>query len=196
MKIKLFILCFSLLSLNSFGQRKKTVNKPKIATVLAKLDNVSVEILKNNLYVFNTKVGKDSKTDTIILKMNIQKSMPIDCKISVVNLKPNQFYIISWVENEITTTKLKTEEATTVFTEICDFSSKTKVFSNFQKTTKIKEIRFLDVNQTVSETIDKIRKEGNEFKIQPDGIVIQTNKKGEIRWIYNPKEKIYVLKQK
>lgn len=196
MKIKFLIVCLFLLSLNSFAQRKKPVNKPNAASVLAKLDNVSVEILKNNIYLFNSKTGKDAKKDTIVLKMNVQKAPPTDCKISVVNSKSNQFYVVSWTENEITTTRLKTEDATTIFTEICDFSTKTKVFSNFQKTTKIKEIRFFDAKETVSETIDKLRKEGNEFKIQPDCEVIQTNKKGEIKWIYSPAEKVYVLKKK
>jgi hypothetical protein len=184
------------MSLNTFGQRKKIVKKSISGTLITKLDKVSAEMFRNNLYLINNVAGSITKNDTIVLKSNFQKSLPLNPKITILNSKGNQFYVVVWIENEITTTKTKTEDATTVFTEVCDFSNKTKVLSNFQKTTKIKEIRFLDSNQTVSETIDKVRKEGNEIKTLADGDILLTNKKGETKFTYSPTEKTYILKKK
>lgn len=118
--------------------------------------------------------------------------MPSDCKITPFNSKGVKFYAVSWTEKAITETKLKTEEATTTFTEICDFTSKSKVLSNAQTTTKISEIVFLDKNQTVSETREKVRREGFEFSITPDGDVILKNKSQENRLSYNATEKKFV----
>ena len=189
-------MCFVFMTLNTFGQRKKIVKKPISGVVITKLDKVAAEFFKNTLYVIIPSITDATQKDTIILKPDVQKNAILNPTISLIKTKTNQFYAVSWTENNLTTTKLKTEDATTIFTEICDFSTKLRVLSNFQKTTKIKEIRFFDANQTVSETIDKVRKEGNEIKILPDGDVILINKKGETKLTFSPAEKIYVIKKK
>jgi len=196
MKTKILILLIIFMCSNTFGQRKKIVKKPLSGSPIAKLDKVSAEIFNGKFYIINNTNDAEALLDTIFLKIDVEKSAVLNAKISTINLKQNQFYVISWTENEIVTSKLKTEDITTVFTEICDFSSKMKVFSNFQKTTKIKEVRFLDANQTVSETVDKLRKEGNEINILPDGDVVLINKKGQTKLTYNLADKAYVLKKK
>jgi hypothetical protein len=118
--------------------------------------------------------------------------LPKECKILPFLAKNVKLYNISWIENKVTETKLKTEDATTVFTEICDIASKTKLLSNAQTTTKIKEIHFLDAKQTVSETIQKVRNEGSVLSLTKEGDVILKNKTQESRLIYNPTENKFV----
>lgn len=193
MRTAIFIFTLAFMCLTTYGQRKKVVKKvASSSNIVAKLGKVSAEVYKNNFYVTNLKALSAIEKDTISLKSFAERQFPLNTKIITITPKSNQFYVISWTENEISTSKLKTEDATTTFTEICDFTTKTKVLSNFQKTTKIKEIRFLDVNQTVSETIDKVRKEGNELKILPEGDVVLSNKKGDTKMTYSPIEKKYI----
>lgn len=187
-KIILFLalaLCFNPI----YSQKKKTPQKTT-SSVLAKSENLTVEIIKSNLCLLV--VNKETKKDTIVLKSNIENSLPKECKILPFLAKNVKLYSIFWIENKVTETKLKTEDATTVFTEICEISSKTKLLSNAQTTTKIKEIHFLDAKQTVSETIQKVRNEGSALSLTKEGDVILKNKTQESRMIYNPTNNTFV----
>lgn len=189
MKKILLLFIFSLMFNIVYSQKKKTPQKTT-SSVLAKSENLSVEIIKNNLCLLV--VNKETKKDTIVLKNNIENSLLKDCKILPFSTKNVKLYSISWIENKITETKLKTEDATTVFTEICEIATKTKLLSNVQTTTKIKEIHFLDAKQTVSETIQKVRNEGSALSLTKEGDVILKNKTQESRMIYNPTNNTFV----
>jgi|JI10StandDraft_1071094.scaffolds.fasta_scaffold97657_2 hypothetical protein len=187
-KIILFLalaLCYN----SIYSQKKKTPQKTT-SSVLAKFENLSVEIIKNNLCLLI--LNKEAKKDTIVLKNSIENSLPKECKILPFSAKNVKLYNISWIENKVTETKLKIEDATTVFTEICELASKTKLLSNAQTTTKIKEIHFLDAKQTVSETIQKVRNEGSVLSLTKEGDVILKNKTQESRMIYNPTNNTFV----
>ena len=62
---------------------------------------------------------------------------------------------------------------------------KKQVFSNTQITNKITEIVFLDRLKTASETQEKVRREGFEFVLNPDGTLIQRSKTQENKWVYD-----------
>ena len=188
--ICIVLICFT----SGYGQKKKPVKKtPTTTSILAKTENLTAEIVKSNFYLF---IGNATKKDTILIKALDVNKMLTDCKITSFTAKGNKLYVVSWLEKTITETKLKKEEALTTFTEVCDISSKSKVLSNAQTTTKITEIVFLDKNQTVSETREKLRKEGFEFTITAEGDVILKNKAQENRMSYSGTDKKFVSAKK
>ncbi|MBC7440004.1 MAG: hypothetical protein H7250_08485, partial [Flavobacterium sp.] len=109
--------------------------------------------------------------------------------------KGKKLFLISWSENAVTTTKLKTEDALMVFSEIVNFETKSKVLSNTQTTVNIREIHFLDAKQTVSETLQKVRREGFVLNLNPDGDVILKNKTQENKLTYNTDKNLFVAKK-
>ena len=189
--MKKILLLFIISSIfNTVYSQKKKSSQQISSSVLAKSDNLSVEIVKNNLCLLIA--NKGAKKDTIVLKNKVDNSLPKECKIQSFLAKNLKLYSISWIENKLTETKLKTEDATTVYTELCDIASKTKLLSNAQTTTKIKEIHFLDTKQTVSETIQKVRNEGFVLSLTKEGDVILKNKTQENKLTYNPTENKFV----
>jgi len=189
MKKIILFLALALCCHSIYSQKKKS-SQPISSSVLAKSDNLSVEIVKSNLCLLIA--NKGAKKDTIVLKNKVDNSLPKECKIQSFLAKNVKLYSISWIENKLTETKLKTEDATTVYTELCDIASKTKLLSNAQTTTKIKEIHFLDTKQTVSETIQKVRNEGFVLSLTKEGDVILKNKTQENKLTYNPTENKFV----
>jgi hypothetical protein len=188
---RICILVLSLFASFGYGQKKKPVAKAPVATntVVAKADNISAEIAKGNFYLF---INTNGKKDTVLIKTIDPKKMPAAGKITPFKAKGAQLYALSWTETANTETKLKKESSLTTFTEIYDLPSKTKVLANAQITTTISEIVFLDKNQTVSETQQKLRREGFEFILLPDGDVILKNKAQENKMTYSATEKKYV----
>lgn len=172
-----------------YSQKKKTPQKTT-SSVVAKSDNVSVEISKSSLFLLIS--NKGVKKDTILLKTIDEHSLPTECKILPFLVKGVKLYSVSWVEKKLTETKLKTEDATTVYTELCEVVSKTKLLSNAQTTTKVKELHFLDAKQTVSETVQKVRNEGFVLSLTKEGDVILKNKTQENKLSYNPTENKFV----
>jgi hypothetical protein len=185
---KILLVVVSLIAFSGFCQKKKSVKNPATTTsILAKSENLTAELVKNNFYLFINTIG--TKKDTILLKTFEGKNIPLDTKIVTFTAKNTQLYAVSWIEKTTTATKFKTEVATTTFTEVCELTSKSKVLSNAQTTTTIKEIHFLDTKQTVSETIEKLRKEGFEVIIATDGSIILKNKTQETKLQYNSEAK-------
>lgn len=178
--------------ISSFGfSQKKPVKKAAAPAnvVVAKADVVSAEVTKNNFYLF---INGKTKKDTMLIKAIDPKKLPADGKIVPFMAKGTQLYALSWTETTLTETKLKKEEAVTTFTEIYDVTSKTKVLENAQTTTKITEIVYLDTKQTVSETQQKLRKEGFEFSLTPTGDVVLKNKAQENKLSYSVADKKFV----
>jgi hypothetical protein len=190
MKKIILLFTFLLFYNSTFSQKSSSSKKATSSNVLAKIENISAEVVKNNFYLFIT--NKGAKKDTIILKSMDENKLPFQCKISPFVTKGIKLYSVSWTENKITETKLKTEDATTTFTEICNVTSKTKLLSNTQTTTKIKENHFLDAKQTASETIQKVRNEGLLLSITVEGDVILKSKTQENKMTYNPTENKFV----
>ncbi|MBP2281835.1 hypothetical protein H4V97_000153 [Flavobacterium sp. CG_23.5] len=191
MKKIILLLTLSFFCTTIFSQSNKSSKKSSSSLVLAKSENVSAEMNKNKFYLSFT--NKEEKKDTILLKTFDSNKVPLECKIEAFITKGTTLHKITWLEKKSAITKLKTEDAVTTVSVICDIASKTKVLTNEQTMTKIKEIHFLDVNQTVSETIDKIRNEGFECIVNKQGDVVLKNKGKENKMIYNPSDKKFVF---
>jgi hypothetical protein len=173
----------------TFSQKKKPAKTVASSSSLAKLNNLSVELIKNNLYLFID--NKGAKKDTMLLKNYEVKGTPTDCKITPFTAKGTTLHLISWTQNKVTETKDKTENRTEIYSEICNVATKTKPLSNLQATTKIKEIQYLDKLKTASQTVEKIGNEGFAFTLTKEGDVQLKNKTQEVKMIYNPASNVY-----
>lgn len=189
---KILLLFVLLISIATFAQKKKTAKKAKTpsATALAKADNLSVEMQKNDFVVAID--NKTASKDTILLSKFDNKSTPIDCKIQAFSAKGTPLYLVSWIEKSKIETKLSTEDIVTTNSVIINIANKSKVFSNKQLSSDIKLISYLDAKQTVSETIQKKHNEGFQLILLPDGDVTKKSKTKEIRLMYSPTEKMYI----
>ena len=188
MKKYLLIVTILFVATSTFGQKKKA-SKTAASSALAKVNNLSLELIQNNLYLFIE--NKGAKKDTILLKKYEVKGNPTDCKIKAFTTKGKPLHLISWAETNITESKEKTENKTMQYNEIWNVKTKTKAFSNLQTTTKIKEIQYLDKLKNASQTVDKIRNEGLAFTLTKEGDVNLKNKTQENNLSYNASSNVY-----
>lgn len=182
-KIFLF-LCVGLLSLNGFSQKKKAgAKKPTTtASALPKLDNLQVEIKGGNFQVAIAEKGKPS--DALIVKAVDGTFAPKDCKLSSFTASGVKLYLLTWTELNKAVTGKKTEDKTTVYNVIYETASKKQVYSNYQLTNHITEVVSLG-GTAATETQEKIRREGFEFVLNPDGSVTQKGKNQQMTFVYN-----------
>jgi len=192
-KVILFV-CVALLSVNGFSQKKKSGAKKPVATSgFAKIDNLVAEVKNGNFQVTINEKGKEK--DAMIVKAADANFAPTNTKLSSFNVKDVKLYLLTWTEIATTKTDLKTEVVTTIYTIIYEITSKKQVFSNSQITTNITEKVFLDKLKNASETQQRIRREGFEFTLNPDGTVTQKSKKQENKWMYDAVKMEYVAKK-
>ncbi len=184
----LILLCTAI----SYGQKKKAKGKApakSASTALAKADNLTAEIIKGNFFLF---ISNKNTKDTIGIKTVDANSLPKDCTIKPFTAKGIPLYLLTWTEETTTKTDLKTEIKTTLFSEVYDVSTKTKLFSNQQSTTNITEKVFLDRLKNASETQERVRREGFEFILTPEGDIQQKNKTQQNTFAFNATDKKYV----
>lgn len=184
MKKIYLMLIVSFLSIASFSQRKKApAQKGNETSALPKLDNFQVEVRNSNFQVAIIEKGKPK--DAIVVKTVDATFTPINCKLTSFSVNGVKLYLLSWTETSITKTELKTENMSMVYSVIYEMTAKKQVFSNYQLTNNITEKVFLDKNKTASETQEKIRREGFEFILNPDGSIIQKNKTQQNILVYD-----------
>jgi hypothetical protein len=164
---KSIVLILLLLSGCVYCQKGKKSSKATASPVIAKVDNISAELIKGNFYLFKNEKGV--KKDTMLLKSFEPKVTPTDCKITLFTTKNIPLYCISWTEKSKTETKLKKEDFLITQTQIWNPATKLQLHSNTQTEVKIKETVFLDKNKTASETQEKKRNEGYLFALTPEG---------------------------
>ena len=184
----LFALAFTITT--GFAQKKKTPVKSTKTASVAKVDNLTAEIKGKTFQLTISDKGKP--TDAIIVKELTNDVKPIDMKLSSFTANGTKLYLLQWTEKSNTKTDLKTEDITMIYSVIYEITSKKQVFSNYQKTTNIVEKVFLDRNKTASETQEKVRKEGFEFVLNPDGSVTQKSKNQENKWSYDAVKQEFV----
>lgn len=193
MKKTLFLILILLTASFSYGQKKggkkKAAAKPA-STALAKADNLTAEIVKGNFYLFIN--NAKAKKDTIGIKTVDENSLPKNCALKAFSAKGTPLYLLTWTEEQTTKTDLKTEVRSVLFSEVYDVPTKTKLFSNQQTTTNITEKVFLDRLKNASETQEKVRREGFEFSLTPDGDIVQKNKTQQNTFAFNAADKKYV----
>ena len=188
--IVFIVLC---ISPSLVAQKKKISKSTPTSSALAKAENVTVEMINKNLTVI--RANSTVKKDSVMLKDFTENSKATAVKITPFTAKGKKLFLISWTENVITTTKLKTEDAIIIFSEIVNFETKSKVLSNTQTTVNIKEFHYLDSKQTVSETVQKVRREGSELFLNPDGDVSLKNKTRENKLTFNVDKNLFVAKK-
>jgi hypothetical protein len=195
MKKIVILTLMALLSCNAYSQKKKpAAKKPATATSgLAKVDNLVAEVKKGNFQLTINENGKEK--DAIIIKPADANFKPTNCKLTAVTASGAKLYLLTWTEVTQQKTDLKTEDITTNFSVIYELASKKQVFSNTQTNTHIVEKVFLDKNKTASETREKMRKDGFELVLNPDGTVTQKGKKQDIKWVYDTVKIEYVVKK-
>lgn len=193
---KAILIFFVILCSNSnlLAQKKKIKKSSSTSsTFLAKAENATAELINSNLYLIET--GAGVQNDSVKLKSFSNGSKPNAVKITPFSTKGKKLFLVSWTENVLSTTNLKTENALIVFSEIVNFETKSKVLSNTQSTINITEIHYLDAKQTVSETLQKVRKEGFELVLNQDGDVSLKNKTQENKLTYKADKNAFVPKK-
>ncbi|MEW5675471.1 hypothetical protein ABGT15_04090 [Flavobacterium enshiense] len=190
MKKTFLLIVLSLITLTGYSQKKKGKSKAKAETgVLAKTDNLTAEKVKNEVHIY---VTADGKKDLLFSKPVDAKGVLSEVKITGFTTKEIPLYYISWTEKGTKKTDLKTEDYTSVVSEIWDVPTKTQLIGNDQRTTHIIEKVFLDRLKNASETQEKMRREGFEFSLLSNGDFILKDKKGETKYTYNTTDKKYV----
>lgn len=194
---KILLLLLTVLSVNAYCQKGKKSTKVASAakTVLAKSENLTAELLQNkDSYKFYLLSGKDS----LVIKFisgKIENKLPADCKITPFTAKGTKLYSISWLEKStVGDAKTKLENITETHTEIWDVANKAKVYDNVQTVNNITEIVWLDPNKTASKTQEKIRRDGFELTLTPEGDLLLKNKTQQDKFAYDPAQKKFVGK--
>ncbi|WP_130733676.1 hypothetical protein [Flavobacterium sp. J27] len=195
---RIFLVSLLILSTVCFSQKKKsTTKKSNAKTVLAKVDNISAEMISVNkqkqivLFVTNGNV-----LDTLKLKTSDNLDFkPLNFAISSYTTNNVKLYYVHWEENNVISTKLKKEDENFVESQIWNVSKKELLIGNIQKTSHIVETVFLDKNKTASETQERNRREGFEFNLLPNGDFILKNKTQQNTYTYNVTADKYEMKK-
>ncbi|QBZ98454.1 hypothetical protein [Flavobacterium sangjuense] len=187
-KVILFV-CVAVLSVNGFSQKKKSTT----ASALPKVDNLQVEIKKGNFQVTISEKGKTD--DALVVKAVDASFAPTNCKLSSFTASGVKLYLLSWTELSQIKSVKKTEDRTTIYSVIYEITSKKQVYSNYQLTNHITEIVSLG-GTAATETQEKMRREGFEFVLNPDGSIIQKNKTQQSAFVYDKDKMVFVPKKK
>lgn len=192
MKNSIYLVTF-LICLTSFAQKKKAANA-KTPAGFAKIDNLVVEI-KNK--TFQISINEKGKTiEALPIKEVDASFMPLNSKLISFTANGTKLYLLSWEEKSNTKTSTKMEDINTLNSKVFDIADKKELFTNSKITTKITEQVFLDKNKTASETQEKMRNEGFDFVLNPDGSITQKSKKMETKWVYDALKKEYLDSKK
>lgn len=194
MKKLFFLVVLFLIGFNSFAQKKKSSVKVKPLTVFAKVDNLVVEV-KNGTFQITINENGIAK-DAIEVKKADPKFAPTDCKLTPFKANGTQLYLLTWTVSTQTKTDLKTEDAAIIYSNIYELTSKKLVLSNKHVSNHIVEKVFLDKLKNASETQERKRSEGFEFKLNPDGSIIQKTKTQENKLVYDVAKMQYVIAKK
>lgn len=190
MRKTILIVALAMITAVGYSQKKKKGGpKAKAETgVLAKTDNLTAEKVKNEVHIYVTNEGKK---DLLFSKPVDAKRNLSEVKITGFKAKETPLYYISWTEKGTTKTDLKTEDATSIISEIWEVPTKTQVIANTQTTTHIVEKVFLDKGKNASETQERNRREGFEFTLLPTGDIVLKNKSQESKQSYDPESKMF-----
>lgn len=195
MKRIVLLVLITLLSINAYSQKKKPVAKKTTTTAtsgLAKVDNLVAEVKKGNFQVTINENGKEK--DAMIVKAADANFKPTNCKLTSFTGSGTKLYLLTWTEVVQIKSKQKTEDITNVYSVIYEIANKKQVFSNTQVTNHITEIVSLG-GTAATETQEKIRRDGFEFILNPDGTVTQKSKKQENKLVYDAAKMEFVTKK-
>lgn len=197
MKKLLFFFAALLICSAGYAQKsKKKSSKAKTTAAagpksLAKADNLSVDYAKNELFITITGTAKD----TVSLRRN-GLSEPTEVTLKPVTCSGNKLYVVTWTEKKKSgDVKTKLEDVTQKHTMIVDVASKSKVLANIESANHITEKVYLSADKYVSETQEKVRREGMECAVAADGSVVLKNKSTQTKLVYDATQKKFVAKK-
>ena len=189
------IVFVTLFSVSIFAQKVKSNTKQSnMTSSFAKFDNLVAEVKNGNFQLTINENGKEKAA--LIVKVADSKFLPIDCKLISFMANGTKLYLLSWTEKNQIKTDLKTEDKTIVYSIIYEIANKKQVLSNTQIVNRITEKVFLDKNKTASETQEKIKREGFELLVNPDGSITQKSKTQTSIWVYDTNKMEFVAKKK
>lgn len=192
MKQLFMLFVLTAIATTGFAQKKKTPIKTTPTT--AKVDNLTAEIKGKT---FQLSIAEKGKTiDAIVVKELTTDVKPTDLKLTGFTANATKLYLLQWTEKNTLKTDLKKEDITTIYSVVYELSNKKQLFSNYQKTTNSVEKVFLDKNKTASETQEKVRREGFEFVLNPDGSITQKNKTQENKWVFDTTKQEFIEAKK
>ncbi|RZJ65873.1 MAG: hypothetical protein EOO50_12190 [Flavobacterium sp.] len=198
MKKSLLLLSMLLICIGGHAQtsKKKKSTKAKTTAVagpksLAKSDNLSVDYAKNELFLTINGAVKD----TVSLRRN-GLSEPTEVTIKPITCSGNTLYHVTWTEKKKSgDAKTKLEDITQKHTMIVDVATKAKVLENIESANHITEKVYLSADKYVSETQEKVRREGMECSVAADGSVVLKNKSTQTKLVYDAAKKKFVAKK-
>ncbi|MFZ4106727.1 hypothetical protein [Flavobacterium sp.] len=192
-KIFLFIVLSFTIS-SSFAQKKKPISKSTSLSVFAKVDNLVAEI-KNG--IFQIRINENGTPKDVIEVKKIESIFtPTNLKFISFNASGILLYLLTWTESSQTKTNLKIEDTSVIYSNIYEIGSKKLVFSNKKVLSHIVEKVFLDKLKNASETQERKHSEGFEFKLNPDGSIIQKTKTQENKLVYDVAKMQYLISKK
>ncbi len=196
--IILFVSCIALSQKAKSSSTTKASSPAAKSSSLAKLDNLTLEIItESGMQKLALIVTKKDKKENVILKDISTKDkaqFPKDAKISVMNINSVKLYLITYTEIQIKEEKGKKETSTILTNEIWEISDiNTSILSNKQITTNIKERQYFDKAKTASQDIERIRREGFEFKLNKDNTIQLFNKTQSTKYKFNPTSKKFEI---
>lgn len=186
----LALILLSFCTFTTSAQKKKAFTPKPAKKTVAKSASAVAEWLP-------TKTGakfyllSGPQKDTLLLKQFDAKVEPIETTITEFTSKGNKLIAVNWKETTSVKNPSKTENGLTVETRIFDPVAKTNVFENNQSTVNISEIVSLGGTQA-TKTVEKVRRDGCECRISPDGEVTLTSKTRNEKLTYDPKQGKYV----
>ncbi len=189
---------FLLVGLSSNAQKPKAKTKSVSKTQsLAKAEGVqAILIEQTGPAVFYVVSGAGKTADSLLVKTVIDKSaekLPKEVKLKKLSLKGAPLIYVGWTEKKtLGDAKTKLENIVETHSEIWDPATKSRVFENTQTVNNITEIVWLDANKTASKTVDKIRRDGFEFTLNPDGGISLKNKTQQESLSYDADQKKYI----
>jgi hypothetical protein len=171
---------------------------------LTKSGNITAELLKKKdacrLYLLVPDAKK--KNDTLSLKTAAydpkaapavrDNNIPTNCTIMPFTAKGVKLYHVSWTEKAFTEIPDKKEDATRTVSQIWNMETKNQLYSNTQTSTKITEILYLDKLKNASQTSEKMRNEGFNMTVTPEGDLVLKNKTQENRMTFDAAEAKFV----
>ncbi len=183
--------------MSAYSQKGKLIKVAAKKAVVAQADNLTAELLeKKSYFKLYMLSGKDSmQLQTMPLKLGT--GLPTDVKIIPFTAKGTKLYSVSWNEkNTIGDAKTKLENIAETHTQIWDVSNKTMLYDNVQTVDNISEVVWLDPNKTASKTVEKIKRDGFELTITPQGDLILKNKTQQDKMTYDAAQKKFVAVKK
>lgn len=174
------------------GAQTKKPSKKVAKGTLAKSAQAAVEWRENGK---QTQIYYLAAKDTVMLKTHDGKLPEVlpGCSIKPFTAQGTPLCLVSWQEKTVQgDAKSKLENITTTYYRVIDPAQKAILHENAYAVANVTEIVWLDPNKTASKTVEKVRREGFELSLTPQGDLLLANKTQQDKMGYDAATKKYV----